>query len=361
MALMDRTAKPPVGVPLRTDGHWSINGLAGAWPFNESSGGISDAAGGNYSVSSTGSIVHTADGITTAAPDSYFTTASPLLNPPGDNWTVFVKANKAGSAAQYLLFPSSGAPNSDAGLYLRDGVYLAWITSNYSNIYWSSAAARAQAGLHTWCITRNGPGLTHRAYRDGSDLGTAEATGATTNIWTNFKAIGTNYAGYGSEIQAALFYNRTLTDTEVAALSANPWQIFQQIDDGGGGTTFSQALAGAYPAPAGTVPRSGSYGEAVAGGFPAPTGGSAQRTGKRVAGSLPAATGGTIKRAVRRLAGTLPPPDGAPVHAAILRTSAGGVMGTISGAVAVVLNPVVAAVRRVLKIMGAGFKKIIGG
>jgi len=34
----DRTVKPPPGTPLRTDGHWSVQGLVGAWAFNEGAG-----------------------------------------------------------------------------------------------------------------------------------------------------------------------------------------------------------------------------------------------------------------------------------------------------------------------------------
>lgn len=34
----DRTQKPPMGVSLRSDGHWSVQGLVGAWAFNEGAG-----------------------------------------------------------------------------------------------------------------------------------------------------------------------------------------------------------------------------------------------------------------------------------------------------------------------------------
>ena len=35
---IDRTSKPPLGTPLRSDGHWSVQGLIGAWSFNEGAG-----------------------------------------------------------------------------------------------------------------------------------------------------------------------------------------------------------------------------------------------------------------------------------------------------------------------------------
>lgn len=34
----DWTVKPPLGTPLRTDGHWSVQGLVGCWLFNEGGG-----------------------------------------------------------------------------------------------------------------------------------------------------------------------------------------------------------------------------------------------------------------------------------------------------------------------------------
>lgn len=34
---VDRTSKPPLGTPLRSDGHWSVQGIVGAWAFNEGS------------------------------------------------------------------------------------------------------------------------------------------------------------------------------------------------------------------------------------------------------------------------------------------------------------------------------------
>lgn len=42
---IDRTSKPPLGTPLRSDGHWSVQGIVGAWAFNEGAG--STAFGGS--------------------------------------------------------------------------------------------------------------------------------------------------------------------------------------------------------------------------------------------------------------------------------------------------------------------------
>lgn len=46
----DWTVKPPLGTPLRTDGHWSVQGLAGCWLFNEGAGKPIDLVSGQPAV-----------------------------------------------------------------------------------------------------------------------------------------------------------------------------------------------------------------------------------------------------------------------------------------------------------------------
>jgi|GEM_PF-1857342 len=125
--------------------------------------------------------------------------------------------------------------------------------------------------------------------------------------------------------------------------------------------SVGKGVAGALPSPAGTATRNGAYGEALAGSFPAPSGSIAKRTGKMLTGSVPAANGSVVKLTSRGLSGSMPAASGDTGHGAILHQSVAGIMGTISGAVAAVVNPVVAAAMGLLRIIGSGFKKIIGG
>ncbi len=125
--------------------------------------------------------------------------------------------------------------------------------------------------------------------------------------------------------------------------------------------SVGKGVAGALPSPAGTAARNGAYGEALAGSFPAPSGSIAKRTGKMLTGSVPAASGSVVKLTSRLLAGSMPAASGSAGHGAILHQTVSGIMGTISGAVAAVVNPVVAAAKGLLKIIGSGCKKIIGG
>ncbi|GFE61934.1 hypothetical protein [Geobacter sp. AOG2] len=125
--------------------------------------------------------------------------------------------------------------------------------------------------------------------------------------------------------------------------------------------SVGKGVAGVLPSPAGAASSNGAFGETLAGNFPAPSGSINKQTGKQLAGAVPAAGGTAVKQSFKALTGNMPSAGGNLGHGAILHQSIAGIMGTISGAVSAVVNPLAAAAKSLRKIIGSGFKKIIGG
>jgi len=148
--------------------------------------------------------------------------------------------------------------------------------------------------------------------------------------------------------------------------SPTDWQtgktfsVYATYTASGGGTTYTQALAGAFPAASGTLSMESVFAQLLAGSCPPPTGIITKQVNKVLAGSTPAPTGAVIKRTNKALAGSAPSPTGGLSTSTALKQAITGVMGTISGGVTHVLNPIVVAAKY-LKIIGSRMKKIIGG
>lgn len=122
-----------------------------------------------------------------------------------------------------------------------------------------------------------------------------------------------------------------------------------------------KVLAGVFPSAFSTVSNPGMFSQGVSGTMPNPTGGIVKLVGKSVTGAFPAGSGGPVMRTAKVVAGTMPAASGTLAESVTLHATLSGIMGAISGAVSTVLNPVVVAAKGLLKIIGSGFKKIIGG
>jgi len=384
MALIDRTTKPPVGTPLRSDGHWSVTGLGIAFPFNETSGiSVTDAVSGTVST-------HTRDqadvGPVTVDGRLLFQSGADGAGAGIPVTTGNIPSNAATLVCGHIVHTTNGTLEDVFG-GIPGGTLL---TTRKATA--SKAATLCYETSHGWVVCADGSGLAVGA-ATGSATFATEVYNIVAGVYdggfkiyqngtlkgqNNFSLTGsfsTPFDGDGYRIadnvywsqSAHLFldfvyaYTRALSDAEIASLSANPWQIFEQISDGGGGATYNQAVAGGFPAPGGSAAHQGSFGEALAGNLPAPSGGIVKRTGKIVTGAVPAAGGATVKRTAKALAGSVPSANGNAMHGAVFHVSVSGIMGIIAGTVATVLNPVVIAAKGLLKVIGSGFKKIIGG
>lgn len=234
----DWTSKPPVGTPLRTDGHWSVQGLYSAYIMQAGSGTCEvDLVSGLPTVSSLGSPQLSVDGLIIPGASNRINTARPIINSTDEYWSYVSKLSwsPADSNTWYSSCKNDGDVNTDCGLILRE-LYtgLKWSMVNYNSVYFGDFGGpySQTAGTHTWTVTKAGSGKTHKGYKDGYPL-LAAAYGSVTeyhSVWTYFKGIGSNFTGCGTssaKIDFILAYHRTLPDAEVASISANPYQIFE--------------------------------------------------------------------------------------------------------------------------------------
>lgn len=123
----------------------------------------------------------------------------------------------------------------------------------------------------------------------------------------------------------------------------------------------SKALAGEMPAGSGSLSSAVvSLAQAVFGNMPAPVGSLIKMIGKAVAGAMPAAAGELTKKTSKQVVGSVPAPAGDAATGWRTAQAVAGEMPAATGALSWVLNPVVTA-RRLMKIIGGSFKKLIGG
>lgn len=108
----------------------------------------------------------------------------------------------------------------------------------------------------------------------------------------------------------------SVTDSTIASgrigfgsyYTTNRISSFAGGNTGGGGTAYTQSVAGAFPALSGTITRL--TGKRVAGALPAPSGIAVKRTNKSVSGALPAPSGNIAKQIGKAISGVFASPSG---------------------------------------------------
>jgi len=216
------TEKPPVGTPLRTDGHWSVQELSGCWMLNEGAGTkvINSAVSTQVNGIATNPI-RTKKGMFFDSWDyahDYHINVGRVVNPTGPV-TYITKA----SVNSYGEGPLIGLGDRLC-LRVRDG-YIDFFT--FAS-YWNPVAAYYSCALDTpYTFVGIHTTTTNEIYVNGHRI-TSEAVPARTAVdWDLF--IGSDQETsrqFGGEIEYAMVYNRALSASEVASLSANPYQIF---------------------------------------------------------------------------------------------------------------------------------------
>lgn len=224
----DWTTKLPAGTPLRTDGHWSVQGLVGCWLFNEGTGKIAFAdTGANLALGSTSETVFTTNGVR-----AYGSTGTMKFGNVRN-----IDKNK-GSLVLVLSPESASSSTSQKWLFGGNGNCLTLIkstTANRMQIYVdgrdSQHAVSFVAGqrvlfVSTWDKSSGDLWL----YQDGIKCTRASISGTYGSTTLTSLALGSASGGslcYAATYITALIYNRALSPQEVASISANPYQVCQ--------------------------------------------------------------------------------------------------------------------------------------
>ena len=132
--------------------------------------------------------------------------------------------------------------------------------------------------------------------------------------------------------------------------------------DGGLVKKIMYHLLGAMPASTGAA--SGDLSNLsvqISGDFPAPAGDLSKKTIKALTGVMPAPVGQAVKVTHKALSGDFAEPAGITETAYATSQAIAGEMPAPTGLLSTVLNPIINATAKLLKMIGTSFKKMIGG
>lgn len=245
---IDRTSKPPLGTPLRSDGHWSVQGLIGVYGGNEAAGTRIFDAGGIYHSTAMLRCECGPDGIvfngTTAAGSGAQIGASPVLGGLSES-SVFVVFKTTSPAVQIAnsgdAIYSERAPTGNdiykIALVNLSGVQAEFTYRNDAGALLQqrvSAAGSNDGGWHTAAIIKRGTAHTI-CYESVSSTGTY---GGTNTNFTNANmkcliggdgadANATWGGGATGAIGNVYRYSQALSLDQYYSLRANPWQVYE--------------------------------------------------------------------------------------------------------------------------------------
>ena len=120
-------------------------------------------------------------------------------------------------------------------------------------------------------------------------------------------------------------------------------------------------LTGDFPAQSGSFTTILGFSQEVAGDFPSPVGALSKQINKNLIGEFTSPSGALTKETSKNLTGDFPSPSGILEDLINFKRSLTGVMGSITGVVSSVLNPVIPLGIKLIKLIGSGFKKLLGG
>lgn len=222
----DWTTKPPLGTPLRTDGHWSVQGLVGCWLFNEGAGGNARSLTDNKTAAISGA-VWTEGGINNIhSTDTIIAPANINFNLSG-KMTVVTCITPTDLADRYNVLMSQDdygkrllvVPVSDYG-------YRSILVQYGTLLYYS--AAGTMVGKRT-AITYTCGTSGQKIYENGVMVAQDGNTDGTLSASVPLHIANRTGAGYYwlGITHYAMVYNRALSPNEIASLSANPYQVCQ--------------------------------------------------------------------------------------------------------------------------------------
>ena len=246
---VNRASKPPAGTPLRTDGHWSVDGIAGHWGLLESAGSITvDGAPWrrNATISAFyqplwqgGSLLFNGDAATEFS-RAYLPNADYLGGAAGATVVAGITASAGQESSNGLiLFLDNGTALTSTRILLN-------ITSDRAiNLRSrSDTETQAQATTASGIVPVGVPVVVASAFdlargRQRAYVGNREVINAAASYASaTFAAKSTIGGGigclpnlgdysFGGSIHFVALYRRALGAEQVAALAANPWQIYE--------------------------------------------------------------------------------------------------------------------------------------
>lgn len=208
----DWTVKPPLGTPLRTDGHWSVQGLVGCWLFNEGAGGSCvNAVTGKKSVVAPANVVWHNDGLDFSA-GSAGIDGGTINTVSGMGISLFL------DGCFYYRYSYAYA----MAVQMNDR-WLGFATNSDGTLYTGMPYGRIRA-----CITSDPQAVVQKNYFDGQFRDSfASYAASITNAPVILGANSSRTTSFNGSISVALIYNRVLSPNEIASLSANPYQVCQ--------------------------------------------------------------------------------------------------------------------------------------
>ena len=210
-----------MGVPLRSDRHWSVQGLVGAWAFNEQAGSsVYSLTGITTGVLAGAGVTWVPDGIqrdTGADADRIAIGNVPVL---GANWSIAISGVFSSAATNGCLIGRVNNGSMEYGIRHASGL-------PQVNVNGSAYACPAfVTGVKTTIIAAVG-GTTLNIYKNGVITNTHTVTTNTTEAQQFSISSDDNSRYVGGVYEWAKLYNRQLDAFEVASLSDNPWQIYE--------------------------------------------------------------------------------------------------------------------------------------
>jgi len=221
------TTKPPVGTPL----DWSnplAQGLVGVWAFNEGVG--SSAFSGSGGVASLLNPLWSPHGLLFNRDTSKYATA-PV--PSSTAYSVFsIQAHDGTANIRSVMDQDDGTSNrvfqSRIETTSKPG-FIAFNTAGSAFVVTADNAVNANT-LFTQCVTAAGTNLSlwsDGAVKTGTLTGTLKGLSGSIPVYFGRRV--TISQSFGGLIQFVSIYNRALSPSEIASLSANPWQVYEPV------------------------------------------------------------------------------------------------------------------------------------
>lgn len=251
--------KPPMGSPLNL-GHPITRGLLSAILINEGAGNHSfDSVRNQFGADDNGVTASFSGPLGRVYGSGYYggERLGLAFSAHVDELTLIIRyATNDVSVVTRNALCTSSATGSD-GQWVRNvsGAYEARYTDGYTPKTVTGTTAPANGVFRTVAMTVKKNGYL-RLYVDGKEEGTAQTTHATNPLYVSgtFLKVGNKAGGYNTytntlTVDFAYAFQRELSATEIAAITANPNIIYQPralwipIAVGGGGTTYTSTGA----------------------------------------------------------------------------------------------------------------------
>lgn len=239
------TSKPPIGTPLRTDGHWSVQDLLICSVFNEGGSTPLELVNGKWMPITYGtgtSSQWSPDGLQLIS--NVTTNASPTVEYVSIGSTKCLSVVE-GSVVQVVK--NLGATSGDQGTFQAGATHRRWILHQTTNASTFNLTIVLASGVYKYiasAVPRNITIVQGMTWRNGGENGAGYINGKAGVIWAGAAVQTEVFASmplHGNcEHDFLATYSKSLTTDQMASISANPWQVFSPeiiwVELGGGVT-----------------------------------------------------------------------------------------------------------------------------